>query len=683
MQAWAGSSVAADDAARAVQGRRVGVVARWLPTLKARLAVGSTLVLFATIVLTLAQMLRVAEEHTEAAVEQQQQFEVQHNADIVGRRVRSMQLALSATAPLLSPELVADTRRLREFLLSQASLRASFVAVVVADGEGRVVLAATRDGVAVPQADVARTATFERARRLRRPVISSPTLGVVSGRPVVVLAHPLIDAEDRVYGVLFGSLALMEGGLAADLADSEGSNTEDGEVTVVTDAEGRIVSHPDPAFVLRPASAEPRLAPAHARWVEAGRPLSAQAGTWSDEAGVVAMAGEPETGWQVWRILPRAQLQAPLRDARAEAFRVGMLFSLAMALLLVWFLSLQLRPLERLQRRAAQLLAGDQRAAWPEADGEIGRLAATLRQVVAERMRAEEARAVVLRRLGSVLEASPVGLMFERDGRLELVSAEVCRLLGRDESRLIGASTEILFAVPAEDRTMRQEAAAAFAAGGVYEGEWRLFGADGLLFWSRLRARPVDAADPRAGTIWCMYDISGQVDARQQLEHAARHDPLTGLLNRDGLAKAVQQVLAARAQAGADARPATLVMIDLDRFKPVNDLAGHAAGDTMLRRVAAAILESVRSSDSAARIGGDEFALLLPHCDGRQGQAVAAKVGRAICALQLVHDGQPLQVGASLGVAELCAGSSADQWLAAADAACYDAKRAGGGVAMA
>jgi diguanylate cyclase (GGDEF)-like protein len=119
-------------------------------------------------------------------------------------------------------------------------------------------------------------------------------------------------------------------------------------------------------------------------------------------------------------------------------------------------------------------------------------------------------------------------------------------------------------------------------------------------------------------------------------------------------------------------------MIDLDHFKPINDSAGHAAGDAVLVAVAQAIKSRVRGSDLAVRLGGDEFALLLPGCDHARAMAVAEKVREAIAGLAVDWQGRKLRVGASLGVAEL-GDQHADpaQWLSQADAACYEAKRAG------
>jgi diguanylate cyclase (GGDEF)-like protein len=126
--------------------------------------------------------------------------------------------------------------------------------------------------------------------------------------------------------------------------------------------------------------------------------------------------------------------------------------------------------------------------------------------------------------------------------------------------------------------------------------------------------------------------------------------------------------------------PAALVMIDLDRFKPINDTAGHAAGDAMLKLVAMTISSQVRSTDLAARLGGDEFALLLPHCPLDSAQRIAESVHAAIAATSLGWNGHALQVGSSLGVAALSPATiSVTAWLEQADAACYAVKAAGRG----
>jgi diguanylate cyclase (GGDEF)-like protein len=192
-----------------------------------------------------------------------------------------------------------------------------------------------------------------------------------------------------------------------------------------------------------------------------------------------------------------------------------------------------------------------------------------------------------------------------------------------------------------------------------------------------LRGLPVEQGRPESGTIWTLADITDQVAARAALEWSAGHDVLTGLANR----KTFQLQAAKLLEHLPESLPAAVVMIDLDRFKPINDTAGHAAGDAMLKLVASAITSQVRSTDLAVRMGGDEFALLLVRCPLNVAQRIAENVRTAITAMVLTWDGQPLQVGASLGVAALSdTTESVPAWLQEADAACYVAKAAGRGV---
>jgi diguanylate cyclase (GGDEF)-like protein len=121
-------------------------------------------------------------------------------------------------------------------------------------------------------------------------------------------------------------------------------------------------------------------------------------------------------------------------------------------------------------------------------------------------------------------------------------------------------------------------------------------------------------------------------------------------------------------------------MIDLDHFKPVNDTAGHAAGDAMLKAVSAVIGAQLRASDLVGRLGGDEFGVLLAGCDQVRAAEIAAKIHEAVAGFGLQWQGRTLHVGASVGVCQL-GGENATvaAWMAAADAACYAAKHAGRG----
>jgi diguanylate cyclase (GGDEF)-like protein len=121
-----------------------------------------------------------------------------------------------------------------------------------------------------------------------------------------------------------------------------------------------------------------------------------------------------------------------------------------------------------------------------------------------------------------------------------------------------------------------------------------------------------------------------------------------------------------------------LVLLDLDRFKPINDEHGHAAGDAMLRAVAQAIASCVRGGDLLSRLGGDEFALVLDHCPDEVAGRIAEDVRRTVSNLSVRWHDKNLCVGVSVGVAALTDDlPDAASWLAAADTACYEAKSSG------
>jgi len=169
------------------------------------------------------------------------------------------------------------------------------------------------------------------------------------------------------------------------------------------------------------------------------------------------------------------------------------------------------------------------------------------------------------------------------------------------------------------------------------------------------------------------------VDAADALQHQALHDALTGLPNRallhDRLAHTLHLV-----ERGASSL--ALLLLDLDRFKVINDTLGHQAGDALLRQVAARMRDAVRSSDTVARLGGDEFALLLPGAD-RDGAVQAAQTLRAALVAPVTVEGQTVHVGASIGIAVTPAhGQEVAVLLRHADVAMYVAKRAGSGYAV-
>jgi diguanylate cyclase len=162
--------------------------------------------------------------------------------------------------------------------------------------------------------------------------------------------------------------------------------------------------------------------------------------------------------------------------------------------------------------------------------------------------------------------------------------------------------------------------------------------------------------------------------AERELEHRASHDPLTDLPNRRHLQHELQRAIDHALQYGSTL---AVLYLDLDGFKAANDRGGHEAGDRILRDVARRLLDGVRQSDLVARVGGDEFVVLLPGCRDQAGaRTVAEGLRQRLKPAFALPDG-PTHLDASVGIACFPAdGTTAEALLAKADARMYEAKRA-------
>jgi len=187
------------------------------------------------------------------------------------------------------------------------------------------------------------------------------------------------------------------------------------------------------------------------------------------------------------------------------------------------------------------------------------------------------------------------------------------------------------------------------------------------------RLAGVDESDRR---VWILRDVTTRERAEAELREQALHDALTGLPNRTLLNDRLTSAIA-----GAQRQNVALsvLLLDLDGFKEVNDTSGHHAGDLVLVEVASRLSGALRESDTAARLGGDEFVVLLP------GTPLVGAIETARTLLELIGapitiDGSARKVGASVGIAVFPDdGPGAEVLLARADTAMYEAKRAGGG----
>ncbi|MBA4343635.1 MAG: GGDEF domain-containing protein [Methylibium sp.] len=189
-------------------------------------------------------------------------------------------------------------------------------------------------------------------------------------------------------------------------------------------------------------------------------------------------------------------------------------------------------------------------------------------------------------------------------------------------------------------------------------------------------AAPIRDGEGRiVGSVMVFRDVTATRRMAQRISWAATHDALTGLANRREFETRLDQALKAGGDSG---RPLVVACMDLDCFKIVNDSCGHAAGDLLLKQVAELLRARLRESDTLARVGGDEFSLLLDGCSMERARLIAADLVAAVHQHRFVWEGRAFTIGVSIGLAaaetEL---QSRNELLACADTACYTAKEQG------
>lgn len=211
--------------------------------------------------------------------------------------------------------------------------------------------------------------------------------------------------------------------------------------------------------------------------------------------------------------------------------------------------------------------------------------------------------------------------------------------------------------------------------------EMQVAGPDGMARWLNVNARAVFDMDTRqVAAVLCSFsDITAHKRLELELERQATRDPLTGLYNRRYMEQRLSEEIE-RARRSGDAL--SVVMLDLDRFKEINDRHGHIVGDRVLKRFADMLCLSLRAHDLVGRVGGDEFCAILPGASGEAAHAVITRCLREIAAVNLDREGRLPRMSGTAGVAQFEDEPSPRALLEKADRALYAAKAAGRGRAQ-
>lgn len=555
---------------------------------------------------------------------------------------------------------------LQTYLEKHPSLRESFDNVTFLDARGDVV--ANLNGVLPPGlVNVADRDYFKETLTRKSGVISQPYRNRVSGLAQITITEPVLDEHGAVRYVISGAINLKDHNFLGELADVKFGATG---FMFIINTHGVIVDLPDKSRILSHVDAQGGRNAATAQAI-GGFEGTTEGDTRAGVAGLWAFKHTQETNWILGAFYPRDEAFASVNRIEKAAWGGAVVLSLLAGLVAMVVIRHQLRPLSALHRR---MLKADSEP-MPDAasptyrQDEIGELAKTFDGLMQHRMEAEMQVRTILDNIPALVSHVDVALNYT------YVNAHIRKLY--PDTDLAGQSMEAIrgeqdFAQvkPYFKRALAGETVLVERRGDTGRGTGD----------RTYQAHYIPDKGPGGvvrGVFSMSFDTTALKMAQRKLQQLAREDVLTGLPNRLALDEVLAMAIA-RARRTGDAM--AVMFLDVDRFKSINDNFGHAAGDAVLVECAARLKASVRITDTAGRLGGDEFLVVLENLSTQEvAAAVAEKIVRQVSSPSFPVQGHSLEITTSIGIAFHESGDAvtATELLKRADAALYAAKAAG------
>ncbi len=602
----------------------------------------------------------------------QQYSAVSFVASEIEEKIRVRFRALESVAGDLGPATLADPVQVDRLLASRPLLASLF-------GIGVLVLAPDGSLIADAPADARRRKRsfsdyeyFRAVMNSRRPAVGKPRIGDITGKPGVAFAAPVLDAAGRVRAVVVGYTELSDPSLFGAL---ERSNVgKSGWIAISAPRHGLLVTASDTSRRLTPV-AQPGQNKMFDRFMEGFE----GSGVAVNSRGVETLTSAqriPSADWFAQAVLPTAEAFAPIRAMKVRAYAIAFGVSVLVSFLVWLVVRFMLRPLGRATAQIRAMASGAQELGElpVSRDDEVGELLGSFNSLVRQR-RKDEAE---LKLAANVFDNAMDGVVVTDLGaRILSVNPAFTEITGYSAAEVVGRTPRLLRSEhhgPGFYRSLWQS----LLRDGRWEGEIWNRRKNGEVFLEWLSIGVVTDKDGQPMRyVGVFNDITEMRRKDENIRHLAFHDPLTGLANRalllDRLEHGIDLARRDRCRIG-------VIFIDLDRFKVINDSLGHDVGDELLRQTASRLAGCLRESDTIARIGGDEFVVLIKDRGELSDYAALAEKIIATVGESLEVCGHAMRTGASVGIA--CYPEDGEEVVVLmkhADAAMYAAKAAGRG----
>ena len=510
-----------------------------------------------------------------------------------------------------------------------------------------------------------------------KTTVSKPILGKATKQPMVVIGAPIRNEAGQLVGILGGVVNLQKSRLLEPLYATKVGQAG---YFYLVGQERLTIMHPDRARLLKPVTA-PGANPALDRALDEGFEGTVEAINSTGMQGLFSFKRLPATGWVLAAVIPSSEAFAAVDSLRWRVIlltAISLILALAVIMLMVRRFT---RPLEILTDflKSSRSLALP--PALPHRCHETDRLSEAFSEFLAlqDATQRQLTTANADLRIAAIAFESQEGMFItDADNRILRINRAFAEITGYGSEEAVGQTPRLLSS-GRHDAAFYEAMYDSLRRTRAWQGEiWnrRKSGETYPELLSISAVGSVEGGDARYVGVFA--DISRLKASEAQLEHLAHHDALTGLPNRllmmHNLGRAIDK-------ARRSERMVALLMLDLDRFKDVNDTFGHLAGDELLQQVAQRLIGRLRGADMLTRLGGDEFTVLLEDLS-RSGDA--ARVARDI--VELVGEpfhltgGIDVRIGASIGISLYPDhADTAELLLQQADMALYRAKDDGRG----